>query len=214
MQGVWKNKKLLRFVHPSHMSEFRDIHERILGLLAENLDRALTYHDVDHTRRIIKRTEEVARHEQVSGRDMELLRLAALFHDVGFLKGREDHEEKGCDIAKEELEEFDLTEDEVERICGMIMATKIPQRPRNLLEKIIADADLYYLGTENYDEIAELLYLELNHFLPDFTHEKWLRIQVDFLRQHRYHTEFARKNLDPLKLQHLSRLAKALEAIG
>jgi uncharacterized protein len=188
------------------MSNFSHIHERVLRLLDENLNPSYTYHDADHTRRIIKRTEELAREEGINGREMDLVKLAALFHDSGFLDGRDNHEERGCRIARRELKKDNLPEGEIDAVCGMIMATKIPQRPKNHLEQILADADLYYLGTRRYTEIANLLFLELKSFVPEFDRAKWYQVQVDFLKNHRYHTEFAQRHLEPVKKSNLERL--------
>lgn len=191
------------------MSEFLKIYDRITSMLEEGLDKAFTYHDVEHTKRIVIRTEEVALKEGVSGRDLELLKIAALFHDAGFLESRENHEERSCKIARRELD-GDLSADELKAVCGMIMATKIPQEPKNLPERILADADLYYLGTSRYDEIAGLLYLELQHFIPDLSQKDWLDIQINFLKQHTYHTHFAKMELDPGKQANLERLLRQI----
>ncbi len=188
------------------MSTNQELHERILNRLQEGLDPNLTYHNADHTRRIVKHAERLAAIEGCEGRDLELLRTAALFHDTGFLNGLEDHEKKSCAIARDELGKEDFSEEEVSAICRMIMATRIPQGPSTLPEKLLADADLFYLGTDRYDEIANLLWLELKHFNPDLTEVAWLDIQIKFLTGHYYHTDYCVKVLEPIKQTHLMRL--------
>ncbi len=88
----------------------------------------------------------------------------------------------------------------------MIAATKIPQRPKNILEKIVADADLFYLGTPDYKQYSEKLYKELKHFDPSINDEKWLKIQVNFLSSHSYHTKYGKEVLAPVKRNILNSL--------
>jgi uncharacterized protein len=113
---------------------------------------------------------------------------------------------EGCAMARRELPAYGLTESEVEAVCGMIMATRLPQTPHNKLERIIADADLEYLGTDGYWEIAELLYTEMRHSNPKLSRDDWDKIQASFMQQHRYFTEFCIKHRAPKKQQNLMML--------
>jgi uncharacterized protein len=192
------------------MKIFTQLYKKVMERLENELDPKLSYHTPDHTRLVIDRAEEIAAYEGVQGRELELLRLGALYHDIGYVEGRENHEYTSCVIARRELEQQGLTKAELDEICSMIMATEIPQGPQTKLAQILADADLYYLGTEEYDEIAAKLREELDHFVPDFNDERWLALQINFLRQHRYHTDFARKHLEPKKLKLLERLQKQM----
>jgi uncharacterized protein len=108
------------------------------------------------------------------------------------------------------LPEFGFTDDQLALICGMIMATKIPQKPVTLLEKIIGDADLDYLGRDDAGSIAQTLFMELK--TRDIIHEEkeWLRFQLDFLNQHQYHTDYARKFRAPAKQAYIDMLTKKL----
>ena len=78
---------------------------------------------------------------------------------------------------------------QLDAICGMIMATKIPQHPKNLLEKIIADADLDYLGREDFEPISNALFLELREREMVADVETWNKIQVNFLENHHFWTK-------------------------
>ena len=86
------------------------------------------------------------------------------------------------------------------------MATKIPQNPQNLLEEILADADLEYLSTQNFEPVSEMLFLELKYFNPAFTREDWRMVQIDFLSKHAYHTDFCKRYKENFKQQHLLKL--------
>lgn len=122
---------------------------------------------------------------------------------TGFIKTYSQHEEASCDIAKADLPGFGLTEDEIEIICGMIRATKIPQLPNNQLERIIADADLAYLGTGDFDRISNDLFREAQIYLDVKSQHQWDEIQVKFLEKHHYFTPFCRQNREPEKQKHL-----------
>ena len=133
-----------------------------------------------------------------------------MFHDLGFLIQRDGHEELSCEEAKRDLPAFDFSQEEIEKICGMIRATKTPQQPKNHLEKIIADADLEYLGTDLFELGSKLLYKEIKHFIPELTEEKWNLMKIDFLESHNYHTAYCKKHRLAQKNQNLKKLREEL----
>jgi hypothetical protein len=92
----------------------------------------------------------------------------------------------------------------------MIMATKIPQTPHTQLEKILCDADLDYLGRDDFYETGKRLYQELSSRGYVETEREWNLIQKTFLEGHRYHTSFARKNREALKQQHVQEIGSKL----
>lgn len=110
---------------------------------------------------------------------MHLLKTAAWLHDIGYIWDDKSHEERGCQFAKEFLPGWGFSIDEIDTICGMIMATKIPQSPNNLLEQIICDADLDYLGREDYFIISERLLDELKNS-RELSPSEWKKIQLGF----------------------------------
>ena len=159
----------------------------------------LTYHNWQHTHYVVTQVEFLARQEQVDVHSILLLKTAALFHDIGFLHHiNHGHEEEGVRIAKSFLPLHGYTPEEIDLIAGMIRATKIPQQPQTHLEEILADADLYYMGTELYPSVAEQLYVEMRHYQPDLSKAEWRQIQISFLQSHRYHTGYC--------LQHQARV--------
>lgn len=184
----------------------KDIFEIIIDRLERKLPPELQYHNAEHTQMVIDQARFLAKKESVEGRDAHLIEIACLFHDIGFLDQINDHEKKGCQIASRELTKYDYTKEEIEKVCGMIKATEVPQKPLNLNEMIVADADLFYLGTSSYKTISERLYRELQFLNPGLENEKWFRIQINFLEAHQFHTSYARKNLEPGKQENLRKL--------
>ena len=114
----------------------------ILNRLKHELSPSLSYHGYHHTADVIHAAMQIADAEKISNDDKKLLRIAAAYHDAGFIYLYKGHEEKGCEMAKETLPGFGFSMEQLSIICGMIMATKIPQQPHSMLERIIADADL------------------------------------------------------------------------
>lgn len=178
----------------------------ILDKLHSELSDQLFYHGVHHTLDVLDVTAELCRVMGVSAYDTILLKTAALFHDAGFTISSEEHEQLGCNIVKTHLPKFGYTTLEIERICGMIMATKIPQSPQNKLEEIICDADLDYLGRTDFYEIAASLFEELRAFERIKTEEEWNRIQVRFLESHSFFTSVNIDRRRPQKMAYLSLL--------
>jgi hypothetical protein len=135
-----------------------------------------------------------------------LLKVAALFHDSGFLHVYKEHEEKGCMIAKEFLPVFGVSEKQLQQIFGMIMATRIPQQPKNYLEEIICDADLDYLGRDDFYPIGKTLYHEWKAFGFVRDEEDWNKKQVRFLEAHHYFTDSSIVLRASKKAEHLAQL--------
>ena len=152
----------------------------------------LHYHSIHHIEDVLQAAIFIAQKEGVTNNQLDLIKTSALFHDSGFTVGHEKHEQAGCTLAQEILPGFDFTEIEIEQICGMILATEIPQQPQNLLEQILCDADLDYLGREDYLQISNLLFEEINAFRP-LSEQEWLNLQINFLESHTYFTQTAIK---------------------
>src|SRR4051812_29482608 len=136
----------------------------ILSKQKKELPKHLSYHSVAHVKDVYESAKRLAKAEGVNGEDLTLLLTAVLYHDCGFTVQSKEHEKIGCDIASTTLPDFDYTSGEIERICGMIMATRIPQTPHNILEQIIADADLDYLGRDDFWTIGNKLFSELQMY--------------------------------------------------
>lgn len=181
--------------------------EFIIDELSRKLPENLYYHGLHHSLDVTRAALILASQEGITDQEsLVLLKTAALYHDSGFMKIYQNHEEAGCDIVKNVLPDFGYTSVQIDSICSMIMATKLPQNPNTHLEKILCDADLDYLGRDDYERIAHTLFQELSARNLISDSESWNAMQVKFLRSHCYWTESARKNRNDLKQQHLLRL--------
>ena len=169
--------------------KFREAKTFILQKLKKELPKHLFYHSVEHVKDVFDATKRIAAAEGVKGHHLKLLLTAALFHDSGFLKGPKEHEKVSCDIAKKHLPSFEYTKEDINKICGMIMATRIPQSPQNHLEQILADADLDYLGRDDFFIIGNKLFEELSMYGIINDENEWNKLQKRFLESHHYFTQ-------------------------
>lgn len=188
------------------------LEEFILKKLSNELSEKLTYHGVHHTISVLENCRQYIRRMEINEKDAFLLETAALMHDTGYLIAVNDHEERSKEYIKGMLPGWNYSSDEIERINGMIEATKIPQKPANVLEQIIGDSDLDYLGTDAFDRISETLYSELFALNKIKNREQWDELQIRFLQSHRYHTPFAKEHREPVKQKHLEDLIRKSKA--
>jgi len=180
--------------------------------LLENTDSLLCYHNIRHTRDdVLPGVENLAKLENINGNDFYLLLTAALFHDVGYLKTNFEHEAEGINLAEEKLPEFGFLKNQIEIVSGIIMATKMPQNPKNILEQIMCDADLGSLGRKDCFILGLKVREELNNFNKNISLKTWFEIQLKLLETHSYFTKSARKLLDNGKLENIKELKNLLE---
>ena len=192
------------------MKNYQAIEDFLINRLRLNLPQGLIYHDWNHTFEVLQAAELIAANEKINDAQLFLLKVAVLCHDEGMIRTYKNHEAASCEFARAELPHFDLAADEIEIICGMIMATKIPQSPKNDLERIIADADLEYLGTDDFENHSQKLFEEAKIYLGVKNQHDWDEIQVKFLEGHHYHTGFCKKNQEPQKQMHLQQVKARL----
>ncbi len=184
----------------------------ILEKLKADLPDYLHYHSITHIKDVKIQAIRIAKSEGIHEKeDLDLLETAAIYHDCGFLSTYTNHEEKGCEIAREVLPDYDYNEKQISIIEGLIMATKVPQKPKTKLEEIICDADLDYLGRDDFFTIGEYLYEELLHLGVVTDELSWNKLQAKFLTAHHYFTQTNIKDRQPLKIENLKKVIKKIE---
>jgi predicted metal-dependent HD superfamily phosphohydrolase len=173
----------------------------VVRLLREQLPADRVFHNVHHTINVVQGVVDIGREEQLGPEDMEILMLAAWFHDTGYVYTYADHEERSIELAQEWLRGQAYPENRMEEILRCIRATTMPQQPTNKLEQVICDADLYHLSFATYDHYQELLREEWNLLLGiEMTDAEWRESNDTFLRNHHYWTDFGREYLEDRKL--------------
>lgn len=193
------------------MKGYYTLRKIIMERLQNELSKDLHYHGMHHTLDALKTCDLYLRNIKINSHDARLLRLGILFHDIGFTVSNEDHEYEGSIIARDLLTQFDFKTKDIDVIVGLILSTKIPQSPKTLLENMICDIDLDYLGRSDFYEISESLYEELQVTIGLKNKNDWNKIQVKFLEAHKYHTDFAIKKRQPEKEKRIEELKKLIE---
>jgi len=187
---------------------YDDLEEEIMTKLHKGLPKNLYYHNLKHTIDVINQVEIIGREEKVTDEEKLLLKTAALFHDSGFIVGYDDHEVLGINIAREMLPKFGYSEDQIKQINELIYSTRMPPEPKNHLEEIMCDADLDYLGRTDFIPVSQNLFRELYERGKIKEIQEWIKIQINFIENHQYFTETARKLRNVNKIKQLQQLRK------
>lgn len=176
----------------------------IIEKLKVHLPGDLLYHNIDHVLDVYEAVNRISKAENIDNDTAELLSVAALMHDAGMIISYKGHEAAACKLVTEWLPQFGYTEAERKRICGMILTTQLPQSATLPEEKILCDADLDYLGRDDFFMIAERLRLEWKRKgIIDYSLIEWYKLQVEFLGNHVYYTHSNRIKRDEGKQNNL-----------
>lgn len=183
----------------------------ILAKLKKELDPKLHYHSYAHSKDVTRQAERIAISEGITDEDLFLLKSAASYHDAGFIEKYDKNEKIGARMAEEILPEFGYTKEHIERIKELIYITEVPHKPKNLLEKIICDADLDYLGRDDFFEISDRLRQELKEHNKIKSDREWDLMQVKFFEMHHYFTKTSIETRLEKKKKHLKMIKQRLE---
>jgi hypothetical protein len=190
--------------------QFHDIQEKVLDMLERNLPEGLFYHNLKHTVDVVTEVELIGWAEGISDEELLILKTAALFHDVGHITSYDEHEYYGTVLASEMLPQFNYTPQQIKAINSIIMSTKLPPKPSNLLEEIICDADLDYLGRIDFIPVSNMLYEELKVRNKIKSFNDWNKLQLSFISNHQYFTKTARKLREVNKQSQIERIRQII----
>lgn len=185
---------------------FAEINKLVCKKL-QGLSQHLTYHDMAHTLDVVYHSERIAKEEGIENEnDIFLIKVAALYHDTGFLNVYSKHEQESCEIFLRDAKNFHFTKAEKEFVNRLIMATQLPQEPSNIFEMVICDADLDYLGRPDFFSIGDALRREFLHYGIVSSNEAWEKLQIKFLTAHQYHTQTSQRVREAEKQKHIASL--------
>ena len=212
-EGLFPNERFNQIVNLHHFSSIKyyKTEHHVLQMLESGLDSNLYYHGINHTKDVVKAVERLALLEGVTDEGLFLLKTAAIFHDAGFLESYHHNEPIGARMAEEILPQYGYTEDHIQTIKELIYVTQIPHKPTNILQEIMCDAHLDYLGREDFEEIADKLRRELKERAIITSDKKWDEIQINFLNQHKFFTKTAIQTRQKLKEQNILSVQERLE---
>ncbi|TLX77199.1 HD domain-containing protein [Labilibacter sediminis] len=189
-EGVYPNED---FFTKLQWIRYNDLEEVVLGQLKNELSTSLKYHNIKHTLDVCTQVEVIGRSEGLKIKELLLVKTAALFHDTGYMISSLKHEVQSVRIAKEILPHFNYNKSEIEAINQLIMATESNSEPKMLMEMIIKDADLDYLGRPDFIALSDKLWEEICHTQGKISQKEWNKKQYDFLSQHVYYTKTAKE---------------------
>jgi uncharacterized protein len=190
--------------------KFKEARDFILKRMDKELPKNLFYHGLHHTVDVCKAVDEIATNENINGEELLLLQTAAVFHDCGFLHQYLNNEPLAASIAKDHLPTFGYTPSQIDTISKIILSTRIPQKPGSHVEEVMCDADLDYLGRDDFFNISETLKNEWLAYGIVRSEEEYNQKQVKFFLQHKYFTKTAKEIREPKKQKHLLELKKKL----
>jgi predicted metal-dependent HD superfamily phosphohydrolase len=182
----------------------------VTDVFQHKVNPEFVFHSLEHTEDVVEACSHMANHYQIHEEDRLVLMLAAWFHDTGYSAGRaEGHEEVSVQITTQFLTNQQVDDTTIQRVASCIQATKMPQSPVSLIEKILCDADLFHLSTEDFKARNQLLKQERESMLGHKIDKKeWRKNNIQFLGSHRYFTDYGQEFLEPKKQNNLALFTK------
>ncbi len=178
-------------------------------IIRKELSSDLTYHGIHHTEDVYNVCLFYIDHYSLKKKDSELLEIAAVGHDIGFTQTYINHEQVGAEITTRIMKKYGYSTNDMDVVTQLILATKIPQTPNSFLAQIICDADLDYLGRNDFLSIGLTLKEEwANYEIVPNLEEEFDNIQIGFLKKHFYHTDYAASKRSPVKIKNLAALER------
>ena len=193
-------------------SRYQKAYDYIIGRMTNEIAPVFYYHNVPHVLDVLESAIRIGTAEKLTPEQMELLKVAVLFHDSGFIKSPINHEATGCMIAKDFLPTIGYSNAEIDEICKLIMATRVPHEPHSLCEQVICDADLDYLGRDDFFTTGNKIFRELFEQGNIENEKAWNELQVKFLEAHRYFTPTAISTRLDKKKKHLEQVRELLSS--
>lgn len=210
--GLEPNEKFWKYVdlHLYSSINYNKAERHIMKILRDRLPAHLHYHGIHHTYDVVQAAERLALMEGITDDQMFTLKSAATYHDAGFVEQYAKNEPIGIRMAEEILPKYGYTPEQVEEVARLIRATIIPHDPQSHLEQIICDADLDYLGRDDFHDIADTLRRELREQGVINSDRGWDEMQVKFLTMHKYFTASAIKLRQAKKEKHIEEIKQRL----
>lgn len=185
------------------------------SLLMEKLPAAMMFHNLEHTKKVVKTAKKIGIKSELTEPQLETLLLAAWLHDIGYCYDALNHIPESIKAAKTHLLEKNYSLEQIEVITGCIAATKMPQSPKDILGKILCDADLAHLASKDYEEKTELLRRETSLLEGiEITRKDWLLGNLELLQSHRFYTTYNRIKLQDKQEENYNTTMQQLKAIN
>jgi predicted metal-dependent HD superfamily phosphohydrolase len=193
----------------------RKVQDHVQSFFNSQKDKNFVYHNLAHTQSVVKATSQIANHYQLNEKDFFIVTAAAWFHDTGYFADYYNHEIKGVEMASVFLRNNGVDEETIQFISNCILATRMPQRPGNKLEEIVCDADLFHLGTDDFNEKNKQMRKEAESKKGiDISKEEWRKGTIRLFETHNYFTDYCQLLLNDKKKETLDKLKNKLTGKG
>jgi len=201
-----------------HTPRLKRVDQYVRALFRDELPAGIKYHNADHTlhatKGVVAVANNLAKLENVSELDRELIIAAAYFHDTGYIREYEKNEPIAARMAGRILKLIGYKPDEIEKVQKMILATDPDVEPKTHVEKILCDADLDNLGREDFFQLDERLREGRGMRGIDVSDDvTWYRNTLEFLEKHQYYTESQNRLREKGKQKNTRALIKKLESL-
>ena len=174
---------------------------------SQNQKAEMSYHNIEHTKYVVKASLQIGEHYQLKSQDMLVLISAAWFHDIGYFTNYKSHEVLGAAQAAEYLLAQNVDALIIEKVKDCIIATKMEQTPSGLLQEILCDADLFHLGRHGFIKKCELLRKEQAYIQNrNISKKEWIKETISLIEGHQYYTDYCRSLLQEGKEKNVSYL--------
>jgi predicted metal-dependent HD superfamily phosphohydrolase len=184
------------------------------GILTELPDN-MVYHNLNHTREVVKAAELIGKYASLSEKDMEILLLSAWFHDTGYKKTYDQHEAESVKYFEKFCKENDYQSENNNIITCCIRSTKMDVEPVTLIEKVLHDADFIHLSKKSYFDKLYMLRLEQEKTTgTSIPENQWFEENLNFLNSHRYYTEYGKTVLGPKLEKNIIIQKKMIRKLG
>lgn len=173
------------------------------------------YHNWEqHVLTAYEDAEKLGKMKGLSPRKIDLLKIAALYHDIGLPEGKTDHEERSAKIASVDLDKLGFSKEDISIIKRIILGTQghmedyiyVTEPSEDELVLIMRDADISNLGKENFIQTSEGLRNEWGAG----NKKDWIKFQIEFVKKHKFHTKEAEKLWQNQKNKNLQLLQQKL----
>lgn len=177
-----------------------EVKEYITKVLTTELSENCVFHTISHTLDVVSNAEVIAAYCKLDEDALNILRICALFHDVGYVDAYDDHEINSAERARTYLESKNIDPEIIAQMERAILSTKTPQTPKDQISRILCDADLMNLTFDDYFEQIDLMRKEWEKVgKAKLNSQEFYLTSLEFFQSHEYHSEYGKKVLQPKK---------------
>jgi len=193
------------------LTTVKEVEQHVSELLTKELPMGLVYHTIDHTRQVVKNAKMIGIEENLNENELNMLAIAAWFHDVGYMRQYQGHEAISVQMANDFLNVKKIDQESIRLILDSIRATEFPHKPANKIAEVLCDADFMHLADVRYFDISEQLRQEWKKTgVRPLKKQEFAEVSLDIFQKHTYHTIYCQEHCTKQKEKNLELLKKVI----